>query len=119
MAKSFKTLLAENRRLFCLLALETLPEYRAPATLLQDYLRGRGVGCGLVEVIEEMHWLEDGGLLTVEPGETIPTATLTRSGLDVVRGLTLHPGVARPEPTLQEVVVRGGIEVAKAHLGVG
>lgn len=92
------TLMTEDRRLAALKLMAQSGQYQVGAPLLHLALAGMGHGVSLDTIHADLAWLRDAGLAVVRQTGDIPIATLTTRGLDVARGLTQVPGVARPRP---------------------
>ena len=91
-------LITEDRRLAVLTLLADSHAYQAGAPMLQMVLAGLGHAVALDTVVADLAWLRDAGLVSLREVGTVHIATLSARGLDVARGLTQVPGVARPRP---------------------
>lgn len=91
-------LITEDRRLAVLTLLADSHAYQAGAPMLQMVLAGLGHAVSLDTVVADLAWLRDAGLLGLREVSTVHIATLAARGLDVAKGLTQVPGVARPRP---------------------
>lgn len=92
------TLVTEDRRRAVLSLLADSHAYQAGAPMLQMVLAGLGHAVSLDAVVADLAWLRDAGLLGLREVGGVHIATLSGRGLDVARGLTQVPGVARPRP---------------------
>lgn len=92
---SFADFAAEDRRLLILLALAEATGYTLPARLLQAFMGGQGQRASSDQVLGDLAWLEEQGLVRVT-GDDI--AAITPRGLDVAGDRARCPGVARPRP---------------------
>lgn len=93
-----KHLITEDRRLAVLSLLADSHAYQAGAPMLQMVLAGLGHAVSLDTVVADLAWLRDAGLVALAEVGTVHIATLSGRGLDVAKGLTQVPGVARPRP---------------------
>lgn len=90
--------LRRHRRLGILRHLEGCAEYTSNASILTDVLRGLAVTSTRSQVITELVWLKENGLITtVDHGEFV-IATATVAGIEIAQGVTVHPEVQRPRP---------------------
>lgn len=98
MRKNYATVLSEDRRLIILRILAELPSYRANSSVLYSLLSQWGHHPSRDQVKSELRWLDEQGLLDVEPiGDgSVLLATLTERGQDVAAGRALVDGVKRP-----------------------
>lgn len=92
------TIVQEDRRLAVLSLLADSHAYQAGAPMLQMVLAGLGHTVALDTVVADLAWLRDAGLLSLREVGTVHIATLIGRGLDVAKGRTQVPGVARPRP---------------------
>lgn len=98
MGISFAEHQAQHRRQALLGALAHAAAYRANVVLLVQYLASIGHGAGHDQVVADLAWLRDAGLVDFDADAAPAVATLTVRGLDVAAGRTHVPGVARPQP---------------------
>jgi hypothetical protein len=95
---SFAQYQTEDRRLVILRGLKSAAQYRANALLLKQYCAAVGHIVSSDRMVQDIAWLSEQGLVTVEQVEQLSVATLTARGLDVAEGNATVPGVKRPEP---------------------
>jgi hypothetical protein len=88
----------QARRLAILQLLAQDPDYSINDALLKELLRTLGHGVALHVVKADLAWLESVGLLATTDLTPCLVAVLKSEGLDVSRGESLMPGVARPRP---------------------
>ena len=92
--------ITKNRRLAILRFLAEDADYSHNTSVLQSALAqiGHGVPRDVVEA--GAAWLDEQELATIDRVEDLPVTVLriTARGLDVARGLAIHPGVDRPLP---------------------
>lgn len=97
--KTFADRLREDRRLVTLRLLSEQRGYYANSSILHSGLVHLGVQSDRDDVLTDLHWLRDQGLITlVEAVPGVEVATLTARGGSVAAGETLVPGVSRPAP---------------------
>lgn len=97
--RTFSDTLRELRRLTLLRILSEQKGYFANSSILHAGLMHLGVQSDRDDVLTDLHWLKDQGLVSLS--EAIPgvdVANLTTRGLSVANGHTIVPGVQRPGP---------------------
>lgn len=99
--KSFADRLREDRRLVMLRLLAEQPRYQLNSSNVHAGLHHLGVACTRDDVLTDVHWLSEQGLLGVQvvpeaPGLVI--CTLLARGHDVATGAARVPGVSQPHP---------------------
>lgn len=87
---------AEYRRYVLLRLLSAFPDWRGNDDILQMSLIDAGYEAGHEDVIEDMRWLAERELVTVQEVGPFLVATLTRSGGDAVHGRKRVEGLRRP-----------------------
>ena len=94
------SIITKNRRLAILKFLAEDEGGSLNTSVLQSALLYIGHGVSREKVQEDVLWLEKEGLASVEFLEDLPVilVRITPRGVDVARGLTVHPGVDRPLP---------------------
>jgi len=88
--------LREDMRLVILRVLANMPSYTANSSVLHGALGQVGHNPSRDQIKSEIRWLEEQGLLTVEPVFDLLVARITERGADVVAARTLVPGVKKP-----------------------
>lgn len=99
--KTFADRLREDRRLVILRLLSEQPGYRMNSSNVHAGLQYLHVVSSRDDVITELYWLRDQGLLQLQQVpevEKLFLCELTSRGLDVVSGNCTVPGVSRPSP---------------------
>lgn len=93
------SIFTKNRRLAILRFLEGEPDYSLNTSVLQTALAHIGHGVSRDRVEADCAWLAEQGLVESRALD-IPVTVIkaTARGLDVARGLAVHPGVDRPLP---------------------
>lgn len=100
MTSSFAQYQTEDRRLVILRGLKSAAQYRANSLLLKQYCAAVGHIVSTDRMNQDIAWLAEQGLVSIEHVEQLSVATLTVRGLDVADGNASVPGVKRPEPGL-------------------
>jgi Fe2+ or Zn2+ uptake regulation protein len=93
-----KNIFIADQRLVILRTLAAAPGYRANDSILDDVLAQFSHHISRDQVRTHVRWLEEQGLVIVEPlGRTL-NAKITQNGIDVSRGEAFVDGVKRPSP---------------------
>lgn len=96
---SFQKTVTEDRRLSLLLVLAETPGYSTNAFLLCQAIGDLyGHNASFDQVIGDVAWLAEQGLLTSRVVGEVTLATLTARGLDAAAGRANVPGVKKPLP---------------------
>ena len=94
-----KDIFAPNQRIIMLQGMERDNDFSLSNEMLQRLLVMYGHGVGIEHVNEQIVWLKERGLVTVdELGNGVIVPRLTRSGIDVARGHSRIDGIERPIP---------------------
>lgn len=93
-----ETTLRRHRRLAILRHLEACSGYTSNASILTDVLNGVGVTSTRAQVITELAWLREQGLVGCDGESDFVIATANVRGVEVARGIALHPEIQRPTP---------------------
>lgn len=96
---SYSEKFIEHLRITILRFLQEEANYALNESLLLDYTESFAFDRDRTRLREQLRWLEDEGLITLESVCGIYVATLTKRGLDVAGGKK-HEGVKKPEPRL-------------------
>ncbi|HAW49177.1 MAG TPA: hypothetical protein DCX34_18420 [Roseovarius sp.] len=86
----------KHRRLAILRHLEQVSGYTANASILRDVLHGVGVSSTFDQVITELAWLQENGMVTVSDHGDFVIAEATLRGIEIARGEATHPDIQRP-----------------------
>lgn len=86
---------AEERRRDILLILAADSDYSVNDNLLQRLLLERGLGVSLATVRNDITWLESKNLVAVQELPMCYVVTARRAGVDIAKGLQVHPEIAR------------------------
>jgi Fe2+ or Zn2+ uptake regulation protein len=93
-----KDIFIADQRLVILRTLAAAPGYRANDSILDDVLAQFSHHISRDQVRTHVRWLEEQGLVVVEPlGRTL-NAKITQRGIDVAKGEAFVDGVKRPSP---------------------
>lgn len=96
--EQYKAIFIADQRLVILRTLAAAPGYSANDSILDDVLGQFSHHISRDQVRTHVRWLEEQGLVTVEPlGRTL-NAKITQRGMDVSRGEAFVDGVKRPSP---------------------
>lgn len=87
--------LQQDRRFLILKVLSSAAAYRAGAPLLLAFLESMGHTCTRDQLIGELAWLKEQGLVELQNNDV---ATITQRGAEVAEDRAHHPGVRRPAP---------------------
>jgi Fe2+ or Zn2+ uptake regulation protein len=90
--------LATHRRLALLRLLSAAAGYTANASLLTDAVNDLGITSTRDQVISELTWLQEQGLVLIETIAGVTVVTITERGTDVANGRVVVPGVKKPSP---------------------
>lgn len=88
----------QHRRLAILRHLEACHGYTSNASILQSVLAGVGIPSTRSQVVTEIAWLTENGFVTYEGGEDFVVVEATLAGVEIARGLAIHPEIQRPRP---------------------
>lgn len=96
---SFQQTITEDRRLSLLLVLAQTPGYSANAFLLRDAIgQIYGHSASIDQVVGDIAWLAEQGLVESRLVSDVTLATLTTRGADAAAGRANVPGVKKPMP---------------------
>ena len=94
-----RDLITKNRRLAILRFLSDEPDYALNTSVLQTALAHIGHGVSRDRVEADCAWLAEQGLADVNSLDIpVTVVRITARGVDVARGVAVHPGVDRPLP---------------------
>jgi hypothetical protein len=88
----------EERRMAILQILLRDSDYSVNDNIIQKLLAELGIGVGLTIVRSDIEWFEQKNLVMVQELPMCYVVTLRRLGVEVAKGLTVMPGVARQMP---------------------
>lgn len=90
----------QHRRLAILRHLEGVPEYTSNASILQSVLGAVGLPSTSDQVIGELAWLKEQGLVEFAGSPEFVVVIGTRRGAEIATGVGTHPGIQRPRPRI-------------------
>jgi hypothetical protein len=99
--KTFAERLREDRRLVILRLLSEQPQFRMNSSNLHAGLHHLAVAASRDDVLTDISWLRDQGLLQLNAVPEVASlflCTLTVRGKDVADGAAQVPGISRPHP---------------------
>lgn len=88
----------EKRRLEVLRYLTRSGSYEAAGSILRMHCSQIGVPTTGQQIVAAIQWLAEAELITVRGEGDDPVARITHDGRDVAEGMSVHPGVLRPDP---------------------
>lgn len=97
--KTFAEALREDRRLVILRLLKEQPQYRMNSSNLHAGLHHLAVASTRDDVITDIHWLREQGLVQLDEVPEVPglyLVSLTTRGADVASGAARVPGISVP-----------------------
>lgn len=89
-----------HARLAILRFVEGAPQYSTNASMLAQLLPHVGINYTRDQVVTELNWLRDQGMVTLAAHGGIVVATATMSGVEIAQGTGRHPDVQRPRPAV-------------------
>ncbi|MCF6432922.1 hypothetical protein [Leisingera sp. MMG026] len=95
---SYAETLSQHRRLTILKFLADSPEYTSNASIMEHVCNDYGVTTSRDQIMGELDWLQEQGLVTYKDNGSFRVATATSRGVDVALGKARNPGVQRPRP---------------------
>lgn len=94
----YADMIAQDRRLVLLQALDQAPDYALRETTLKRLLDGERLAASTDHLRRELRWLADRGLIDIEYHDGVQAARITERGIDVAVGITRIDGIARVRP---------------------
>lgn len=94
----YAELLRKHRRIAILRHLEACAEYTSNAAILQAVLEGVGVPSTRAQVITELAWLKENGMVDFDDHADFLVVAATQRGIEVALGVATHPQIQRPSP---------------------
>lgn len=95
---SLESIMAGDRRLVILQALEAAGGYALRESVLQRTIEAQTASVSRDRLRTDLDWLAEQELLAVERGPAHWLATITPRGVDVAKGRAIASGVDRPLP---------------------
>lgn len=94
----YSDLVRKHRRIAILRHLEACAEYTSNASILQSVLEGVGVPSTRAQVVTELAWLKENGMVDYDDRADFLVVLSTQRGVEIARGLASHPEIQRPSP---------------------
>lgn len=94
----YAELTRQHARLAILRFVEGAPKYTSNASMLAQILPQVGISYTRDQVVTELHWLQEQGMVVIEDHGVIVVATATVRGVEIAQGIARHPGITRPRP---------------------
>lgn len=88
----------QHARLAILCFAEAAPKYTTNASMLAQMLPRDGIAFTRDQVVTELHWLQEQGMVTLEVHGPLVIVTATVRGLEIAQGIARHPDIQRPRP---------------------
>lgn len=95
---SYREELQQHARLAILRMLEDAPRYTSNVSIITSLLPGFGIGYTRDQVVTEVHWLAEQGMVTVEDLNGFIVVTATVRGVEIAQGMAKHPDIQRRRP---------------------
>jgi hypothetical protein len=95
---SYSHLVRRDRRRDILAFLDDCAEYTSNGDVILGVLNGLGIGTTRDQLLGELAWLAEQGLVTLDETAGFSVVTLLQRGVEVARGIARHPEVSRPRP---------------------
>ncbi len=92
----YSALVSEHARIAILRFLEDAPRYTSNVSMLASALPRLGISHTRDQVVSEITWLQEQGLVETETSGDFMIATATTRGVEVAQGIVKHPGIQRP-----------------------
>lgn len=94
----YSDVVRRHRRLAILRHLEACGDYTSNGSILQSVLIGVGVPTTRDQVVTELAWLREQGLVEYEDRSDFIVVSATARGVEIARGIATHPDIQRPGP---------------------
>jgi hypothetical protein len=94
----YEETLRREARLAILRFAEGAPKYTTNALMLVQMLHEVGIGYTRDQVVTELTWLAEQGLVTLEDHGPFLVATAQVRGVEIAQGIARHPEIARTRP---------------------
>jgi len=92
------SLFQEHFRLTALRVLKEAPGYTTNSSIIHQVAGEFGIVLSRDQVMTELAWLAEQGLIESKTAGALVVATATARGLDAAEGRAFVPGVQRPAP---------------------
>lgn len=94
----YASTLSKHRRLTILKFLTDSPEYTSNGSILVEVCNQFGVRSTRDQVVGDLAWLKEQGMVTFDDHSGFIVVTATSRGAEIAQGLARHDGVQRPGP---------------------
>lgn len=88
----------KHRRLAILRHLEGCSDYTSNASILVDVLEGVGIRSSRDQVVTELAWLKENGMVDYADTGAFLVVEGTGRGMEIAVGRASHPDIQRPSP---------------------
>jgi len=95
---SYSDTVREHARIAILRFLEDAPRYTSNVSMLASQLPLIGIAFTRAQVVTELAWLKEQGLVETEETGAFIVATATTRGVEIAQGIARHPEIQRPKP---------------------
>ncbi|MCK5772006.1 ArsR family transcriptional regulator [Algiphilus sp.] len=95
---SYSAFIVEHARLCVLRTLTESAGYQSNSSILRDQLQAYALKLSRDQLDSVLAWLEEQGLVKLEPMGSVKVVVITSRGHDVAEGTAIVPGVRRPSP---------------------
>lgn len=93
---SYQNTVRKHRRIAILRHLKDCSEFTSNASILTDVLAGVGVNSTRAQIVTELHWLQEQGMVELVDKGDFVVARATESGVEIATGRATHPDIKRP-----------------------
>jgi len=95
---SYSDTLRQHARIAILRFLEDAPRYTSNVSMLTSQLPLIGISFTRDQVVTELAWLKEQGLVETEETGAFIVAIATTRGVEIAQGIARHPEIQRPKP---------------------
>ncbi|NRB18327.1 VpaChn25_0724 family phage protein [Parasedimentitalea psychrophila] len=95
---SYSDTVRQHARIAILRFLEDAPRYTSNVSMLASQLPLIGIAFTRAQVVTELAWLKEQGLVETEETGAFIVATATTRGVEIAQGIARHPEIQRPKP---------------------
>ena len=95
---SYADLVRQHARIAILRFLEDAPKYTSNVSMLAAALPRVGIEFTRADVVKEVRWLEDQGVVEAETTGDLIIVTANTRGVEIATGIARHPDIQRPKP---------------------
>ena len=95
---SYSATLRQHARIAILRFLEDAPQYTLNVSMLTSQLPLIGIAFTRAQVVTELAWLKEQGLVETEETGAFIVAIATTRGVEIAQGIARHPEIQRPKP---------------------